>query len=63
MGGAMLGVLDLLDANWGRWRYNETSGKVRFENASAVTQYNAFMAQIHKAATEQAAAQKRLALS
>ncbi len=61
MGRAMLSVLDLLDAQWGRWRYDTQNQKVRFENTAAVGQYNEFMSEIKQAGIDQAAAQQRLA--
>ena len=61
MGQAILGVLDLFDSQWGHWHYDASSRLVRFEEAKAVTQYNAFMADIKHAGVDQAAAQQRLA--
>ncbi len=61
MGEAMLGVLNLLDAQWGKWRYDTQAELVRFEDHGAVSQYNSLLAEINDAATKQASAQKRLA--
>ena len=61
MGQAMLAVLDLFDAQWGHWRYDAASRLVRFDDSKAVGQYNASMAEIKQAGTDQAAAQQRLA--
>lgn len=61
MGEAMLGVLNLFDAQWGKWRYDTQAGLVRFEDHAAVAQYNALLAEINDAATRQSTAQKQLA--
>jgi hypothetical protein len=61
MGQAMLGVLDLLDSNWGRGRCDEAAGFMRFGDQVAVGRYNTLMAELRQAGTEQAAAQKRFA--
>ena len=61
MGRAMLGVLDLLDSQWGQWRYDPAASVVRFQDRTALDQYKALMAQINQARTDQAAAQKSLA--
>lgn len=61
MGEAMVGVLNLLDAHWGKWRYDLQAQLVRFEDHGAVGQYNLLLAEINDAATKQASAQKRLA--
>ncbi len=58
---ATLGVLDLLDAQWGRWNYDPSAGLIRFEDGAAVRQYNALMTQIREASAAQEAAQKRVA--
>ena len=62
MGQAMLGVLDLLDANWGQWSYNPQSGHVKFESQTVLEKFNALLHEIRQAGTDQAATQKRLAL-
>lgn len=61
MGQAMLGILDLLDTRWGRWRYDRSTRKVRFDDQAALQSYNGFMASIRQARTEQAEAQNGLA--
>ena len=61
LGRASLGALELLEANWDRWNYDESSGKVIFQDHAAVVQYNAFMREINAARDDQLAAQKRLA--
>jgi hypothetical protein len=61
MGHAMLEVLNLYDSQWGQWRYDAGAGLVRFQDRTAVGEYNAFMAEIKQASADQAVAQKRLA--
>ena len=60
MGVAMLGILDLLDANWGRWRYNPATGKVRFDDPATLQRYNGYFGEIREAGRDQAMAQNRL---
>ncbi len=61
IGNATLAVLNLLEANWGRWSYDETAGVLRFDDSSVIGQYKDLMAQIRQAAAEQRAVQQRLA--
>jgi uncharacterized membrane protein YeaQ/YmgE (transglycosylase-associated protein family) len=60
MGAAMLGILDLLNSNWDNWHFNQTTGKLRFDNAATLQRYNAYIAEINQAGTDQAMAQNRL---
>ena len=62
MGYAMLGVLNLLDANWGRWRYSPEIKRVRFEDRAVLEEFNSYLNEIQQAAVDQQAAQKRLAV-
>lgn len=61
MGQAMLGILDLLDNEWDHWKYNEATGRVRFESQADLQQYNSFLRQISQARADQTASQNRLA--
>ncbi len=61
IGAGMLEVLDLLDANWGRWSYNQDNGHVRFESQDLVEEYNTDLKGINEAGTEQISLQKHLA--
>jgi hypothetical protein len=61
LGHAMLGVLNLFDTQWGQWSYDTSARLVRFQDHTTLVQYNALMAEIKQAASDQAAAQKRLA--
>jgi hypothetical protein len=60
MGVAMLGILDLLNANWNGWHFNQATGKLRFDDAATLHRYNAYLAEINQAGTDQAMAQNRL---
>ena len=59
-GQTMLAVLDLLEANWGKWNYNSTAKTVRFEDPEAQESYRRFLATIKKAGQEQVQAQGEL---
>ncbi len=61
LGRAMLGVLNLLDNQWGQWNYDPAARLVRFETQAALDQYSGLLAQIKQADMDGAAAQKRLA--
>jgi hypothetical protein len=61
IGDAMLAVLDLLDATWGQWTYNQQDGHLRFQSHDQLAQYNTDLKEIQQASTEQATAQKHLA--
>jgi hypothetical protein len=60
MGVAMLGILDLLNANWDNWHFDQTTRKVRFDDPATLHRYNAYLAEINQAGTDQAMAQDRL---
>jgi type II secretory pathway pseudopilin PulG len=61
VGAAVLGILDLLDSNWGRWHCNTESGRLRFEDPAAARQYNDYLAEVQHAGADQALAQTKLA--
>ena len=61
LGHAMLGVLNLFDTQWGRWSYDASARLVRFQDRTALGQYNALMTDIKQTGIDQAADQKRLA--
>jgi hypothetical protein len=54
----MLGVLSLLETNWGTW--SSSSGPVVFEHPSTLQQYNTLLADLRTAGQEQLAAQRKL---
>lgn len=60
-GHELLETLDLLDSQWGHWRYDRSKRLVRFADHDALQQFNALMADIRQTSSDQAAAQKRLA--
>jgi len=60
MGNATLGVLNLLDSNWGQWRYNSANGKLSFDSPSTFQTYNAYLSEIDSAKEDQRLAQAKL---
>jgi hypothetical protein len=58
MGNALLGMLDVLDANWGHWRYDAQKQKTIFENDAALDKYVNYRDEMEMAGKEQ----KRLQL-
>jgi len=61
LGEAMLGILDLLEENWGKWNHDPKKMKLLFAGTRTLNQYNAFMQEINAAATEQKRIQEELA--
>ncbi|MDB6065807.1 MAG: hypothetical protein JWR26_2015 [Pedosphaera sp.] len=61
IGQAMLGVLDLLDSNWGEWRYNATNDRVTFNNTIVLDKYTAYLGEIKSASKDQSTAKNQLA--
>jgi hypothetical protein len=59
---AMIGVLDLLDAQWGHWEMDSTGLKLTFEDAAATKKFNSYLKDIREASVTQAESQKRLAI-
>ncbi len=57
---AVLTLVDLLDSEWGHW--SRRNGQIAFERNTALTKFNAAIAEVQAAAKEQAAAQKQLGL-
>lgn len=60
IGQGMLGILDVLDRNWGRWDYNAASESVKFDDADAGVTYLQFLTQIRSAGQEQIELQREL---
>lgn len=60
IGQAMLGIIDLEEADWGHWSISQTSGKIRFEDATQAQAYNARLKEIRDASAEQAQLQQKL---
>jgi hypothetical protein len=56
----MLSVLDLLETNWGKWHYDQSTRKIYFNKTSAVQVYQASLAEIKHAREEQLATQDKL---
>jgi hypothetical protein len=60
MGRGMLAVLDLLEATWGHWSYDQTTGHVRFESQAFVEQYNIDLREINDAVQQGEVSKKQL---
>jgi hypothetical protein len=54
----MLGVLSLMETNWGSWSC--PGGRVTFESEQTWGEYNGLIADLRTASQEQLAAQKKL---
>ncbi len=53
IGNALLGMLDLLDANWGRWSYNTQRQKTIFQDDAALDKYISYREEMEAATKEQ----------
>ena len=53
MGNALLGMLDVLDANWGRWSYNTQKQKTIFQDDAALDKYIGYREEMEAATKEQ----------
>ncbi|HSU55111.1 MAG TPA: hypothetical protein VLT36_13720 [Candidatus Dormibacteraeota bacterium] len=60
MGKAMLGMLDVLDVNFGKWTYNLERKKVVFDNDALLDKYISFRDEMQSAAKEQQRLQAKL---
>jgi len=60
MGEALLGMLDLLETNLGKWKYDAERKKVRFDDDATLDKYIALREQMEFAAQEQKRLQARL---
>lgn len=60
MGQSMQNLLNLLDANWGKWKYNAEAGTVRFEDKAAQNLYKQNLVAIDEAGSEQVQIQEQL---
>ena len=60
MGQAMLAAMDVLDAQWGKWRYDSSVKQVRFDDAAAGAVYRKHLVAMQAAGEEQIGLQKKL---
>lgn len=60
LGKKLLELLDIAEAQWGKWKHDLKDDVILFESDAAAEQYAAAMAQISKIADEQAEAQQTL---
>jgi hypothetical protein len=61
MGTGMLGMLDLLDANWGRWSYNAERKKVIFKDPATLGKYQSCLKAVQAAGQDQELQQAKIA--
>ncbi len=59
-GTAMLAALNLLDANWGNWKYDAQKNTLVFQDDAVAVQYNQGLGDINAAKGEQAQLQRQL---
>ncbi len=57
---AMMGILDVLDSSWGRWKFDEESKRVLFDEQTAVDKYLVFKQAMDVAAADQKKLQEQL---
>lgn len=60
-GKALLSMLDLLDANWGKWTYDPNRKTVDFEDPIALGKFRGYLNEVQSAAREQRKLQLQLA--
>jgi len=60
MGAALIGMLGILDTNWGHWKYDTARKKVAFEQDAALDQYLSYRDKLDAAAQEQRKLQGKL---
>ena len=60
VGQSMIGMLDVLEAQWTNWDLDPATQKIRFQNAAARTAYNKYFEEIQAASTEQIKTQEKL---
>ena len=53
MGNALLGMLDVLDASWGRWSYNTEKQKTIFQDDAALDKFIGYREEMEAATKEQ----------
>jgi len=60
MGTAMLGMLEVLNASFGRWKYNAERKKVEFDEPAALDKYLVLRDELETASQEQKKLQTKL---
>ena len=60
IGDATLGVLELLDTHWGKWRYNSDEDTLLFDKTEATDTYNRLVEEVSAAGEEQVKLQGKL---
>ena len=60
LGAALIGMLGVLDANWGRWKWSSERNKVVFEQDAVLDQYIGFRDKLEAAGKDQQKIQAKL---
>lgn len=60
IGDNMLKVVDLLQSNWGKWKYDPAKGKIIFTDNAALETFNGYIQEIQTAGKEEVALQRQL---
>ncbi|HEY1171426.1 MAG TPA: hypothetical protein VGH19_08670 [Verrucomicrobiae bacterium] len=60
VGKAALGVLSLLDTQFGKWKYDTAQQQIVFPDDKSIEEFNGFLDEVHKAAEDQTAAQQKM---
>ena len=60
IGESALGVLDQLEANWGKWKFDETAGHLVFKDSELLAAHNVLVGKIQDAGELQTKAQEKL---
>lgn len=61
LGDSALALLDLLEKEWGRWRYDEAAKGLRFDDNATLAAHNVLIEKLQAAGEEQATAQAAVA--
>jgi hypothetical protein len=57
---AMLGMLDALDQNWGKWHYDAASHSINFESPDTLKYYNFYLSELQSSTAEATGLQSQL---
>lgn len=60
IGNATLGMIDILDTNWGKWNYSNDRKNVVFEDHEALEKFNALFKELQTVGRSQAVLQKQV---
>jgi hypothetical protein len=57
---AMLGMLDALDQNWGKWHYDAASRRINFDSPDTLKYYNFYLSELQSSTAEATGLQSQL---